>query len=463
MHQTTTILTELSNFMNRESLNISQLSRLAGLNSGTVSSMINGRKVMSVEQLDRLTASMGLAEGFFYEEYVRDYLMEASPNWRRIRPFLYRCAELGKLDCIQQTVNFLMDNLAYSSPLFEVAEDFFRSNKHDAAALLYEVIAESEQKQHSERLAVCQYRLFMIIQGNDQELNYRAAIQFEPFVERLDEVEQLDALRDLASTYRSLRRWDKVEKVILILEQKAKIFYFSEHHQRERALKRTNRPLFYYLAYSYLLKANLYELRGNYEQALRYIQLYMDLSWVKENDEETQHLKDLFQGWAQANSLLIRLFSGDASVLPDYALYLETRKDEIILSLLNIMEAANRYDINVDDILRRFEPEIKSATKQPTAIGVYSQPMILDRTSRLLNELASYYLHNKEYTKGFNYLIDCLEICSKINNKTCIIKCVGMFELFREHAPIEVNSAYKNLINEVYKNEKQMGVTPLVK
>ncbi|MNO65340.1 hypothetical protein D3C76_560940 [compost metagenome] len=162
MNQTTTILTELSDFMIRESLNISQLSKLAGLNSGTVSSMINGRKVMSVEQLDRLTALMGLAEGFLYEEYVRDYLTEASPNWRRIRPFLYRCAELGKLGCIQQTVDFLMDNLMYSSPLFEVAEDFYGSNKQDAAVLLYEVIAESEQKQHSERLAICQYRLFMI-------------------------------------------------------------------------------------------------------------------------------------------------------------------------------------------------------------------------------------------------------------------------------------------------------------
>ncbi|WP_068784835.1 DNA-binding protein [Paenibacillus phocaensis] len=463
MNQTTTILAEISDFMHRECLNISQLSRLAGLNSGTVSSMINGRKVMSVEQLDRLTALMGLAEGCLYEEYFKEYLSEASPNWRRIKPFLYRCAEVGKLSCIQQTVDFLMDNLMYSSPLFEVAEDFFRSNKREAAALLYEVIAESEQKQHSERLAVCQYRLFMIRQGTDQEQNYQAAIQFEPFVERLDEVEQLDALKDLASTYRSLRRWDKVEKTIKILEHKAKIYYFSEHQQRAETPKNTNKPLFYYLAYTYLLHANIYGLRGDYEQALRYIHFCADLSWVKEDDQETQHWKTLFLDWAQANTLMFRLFSGDIGVLPEYVDYVAPRKDEIILSLINIMEVANRYDINVDDIIQRFEEDIKSISIQPTAIGVYSQQMILDRTSRLLNEFASYYLHKREYEEGFKYLIDSLEICAKINNKTCIIKCVGLYELYRAYASPETILTYKNLINEVYEDEKKMDNIPLAK
>ncbi|MUG85924.1 transcriptional regulator [Paenibacillus timonensis] len=463
MNQPTTILTELSDFMHRESLNISQLSKLAGLNSGTVSSMINGRKVMSVEQLDRLTALMGLAEGFLYEEYVRDYLTEASPNWRRIRPFLYRCAELGKLGCIQQTVDFLMDNLMYSSPLFEVAEDFFGSSKPDAAALLYEVIAESEQKQHSERLAICQYRLFMIRQGTDQEQNYQAAIRFEPFVERLDEMEQLDALKDLANTYRALNHWNKVENIVERLEHKAKVFYFSERDLREAFSKKPNRPLFFYLAYSFLLRGNICDLQGDSEQALHYIQRYADLSWVKENDQETLHWKNLFEEWSYANFLLTRLSSGDASMLSEYVAYIEPKKDEIVLSLLNIMEAANRFEINVEDILQRFEGEIASVTRKSAALGVYTQQMITDSISRLLNELSSYYLHKDEYSEGFKYLLESLEISSNINNKACIIKCVGLFELYREHASIEINSAYKKLISEVYEDEKKMGVTPLVK
>ncbi|MGG6313466.1 tetratricopeptide repeat protein, partial [Paenibacillus macerans] len=429
MRQATTILTELKDFMRREGLNISQLSRLAELNSGTVSSIINGKKVMGVEQLDRLTASMGLAEGCFYEEYLKDYLTEASPNWRRIRPFLYRCGELEKLDCIRRTVVLLMENLMYASPLFEIAEDFFRSGKPAAAAILYESIAESEQKQHSERLAVCQYRLFMIRQGNDQELNYQAAIQFEPFVERLDEMEQLDALKDLANTYRALNRWNKVEKIVQKLEYKAKVFYSSEREWKGQSSKKTNRPLFFYLAYSYLLYGNIYELRGDYKQALRYIQLYADLSWVKEKDQETQHWKNLFQEWAEANSLLTKLSSGDLSVFSEFVANIESKKDDIILSLLNIMENANRFDINVDDILQRFEVEINSLTRQLIAMGMYTQQTISDCISRLLNELATYYLRKNQYTDGFKHLIESMKISSNTNNKVCIIKCVGLFEL----------------------------------
>lgn len=463
MSRTTTILAEIIDFMKRESLNISQLGKLAGLNSGTVSSIINGKKVMSVEQLDRLTATLGLTEGSFYEQYLQDYLTDTSPNWRRIRPFLYRCEKLDKLDCIQKTVNLLLDNLMYSTSLFEVAEDFFKSNKYAAAAILYESIAESEQKQHSERLAICQYRLFLIRQGTDQELNYQAAIQFEPYVERLDEMDQLDALKDLANAYRALRRWDKVEKVVEMLEHKARIYYFSKRQQRAEPSKKPNRPLFFYLAYPYLLRGSICDFRGDYEHALQYIRFYADLSWVKENDKETQHWKNLFQEWAEANTLLTRLSSGDISVLPDFVANIESKKDDIILSLLNIMEIANRFDINVDDIIRRFEVEINSLTKKPVAVGMYPQQIISDRISRLLIELASYYLHKSEFSDGFNYLIHSLELSTNTNNKACIIKCVGLFELFREHASSETNSTYKNLINEVYEDEKKMDGTPLVK
>lgn len=94
---------------------------------------------------------------------------------------------------------------------------------------------------------------------------------------------------------------------------------------------------------------------------------------------------------------------------------------------------------------------------------MYPQPIIIDRIARLLNELASYYLHKNEFSAGFDYLIHSLVISSTTNNKTCIIRNVGLFELFREHATSETNSTYKNLINEVYKDEKKTIETPLVK
>lgn len=56
-----------------------------------------------------------------------------------------------------------------------------------------------ERYKHSERLAVCQYRIFTIQVGDDQSRNVRAVAVFEAFVERLDEIEQLNVLKDLAN------------------------------------------------------------------------------------------------------------------------------------------------------------------------------------------------------------------------------------------------------------------------
>ncbi|GJM78113.1 hypothetical protein HMSSN139_06090 [Paenibacillus sp. HMSSN-139] len=70
---------------------------------------------------------------------------------------------------IHKAVQLLLDNLLYSPHLFEVAEDFYRIGKKEAAIILYENVALSERSQHSERLALCQYRLFMCKLGKDQE------------------------------------------------------------------------------------------------------------------------------------------------------------------------------------------------------------------------------------------------------------------------------------------------------
>ncbi|KAF6577589.1 transcriptional regulator, partial [Paenibacillus sp. EKM208P] len=76
-----------------------------------------------------------------------------------------------------------------------IAEELLAQGRHAAALLLYEGVAEAEKYQHSERLAVCQYRIFTIQIGDDQSRNHKAVILFEPYVERLDDLEQLDALK----------------------------------------------------------------------------------------------------------------------------------------------------------------------------------------------------------------------------------------------------------------------------
>ena len=74
-------------------------------------------------------------------------------------------------------------------------------------------MAESERFQHSERLALCQYRLFTLGLSDDQDANLQATVYFEPYVDRLDEMYQLDALKELVNLNLSLHRWDKVDAI----------------------------------------------------------------------------------------------------------------------------------------------------------------------------------------------------------------------------------------------------------
>lgn len=157
-------------------------------------------------------------------------------------------------------VGHIMDNPLYASRLFDIAEALFNQRRHAAALLLYENVAEVEKYQHSERLAICQYRIFTIQVGDDQGLNLKAATLFEPFVERLDEIDQLDALKDLANVYRSLRLWDRLDVIVRKMRDKAEIQYTLEHQQKKRnhgqLEKKLSRPLFVYITYADLLCAS---------------------------------------------------------------------------------------------------------------------------------------------------------------------------------------------------------------
>ncbi|WP_342416568.1 helix-turn-helix transcriptional regulator [Paenibacillus sp. FSL R10-2782] len=453
MSHTTTILAELIKYMTEHDLNISDLARKAKMNPGTVSSLINGNRKFSVYQLDRITEAMGHPVGYYYERYIPECLADASPNWRRMSPFLENCAKLNKLDCIHQVVNMLLDKLGYADPLFQLAEQLFQEKLYEAAAILYENVALSENKQHSERLAICQYRLFQSRQGDDQERSYEAAVQFETYVNRLDEIDQLDALKDLVNTYRTLRKWEKVDKFAIALRNLAEVQMKSERkHQNvdEDILKNQGSPpTFAYWAFSHLLQAEVCYVKKDYEQALKHNYAYSDLSWVKETDESSLRWKHQYETWAKANIYVNKLMSGEVSVIPDYIAYFSSKKEEILPGLDNIIDAANQYTINVDDILMQFEPEILSLLEEQESGGVYNQQFITERLTHFTKQLAVYYLHKNVFSKGFRFLLSCLEKSTAINNKSYILECVKLFESFRENASSETQAAYRNLISEV--------------
>ncbi|KAF6562520.1 transcriptional regulator, partial [Paenibacillus sp. EKM207P] len=330
--------------------------------------------------------------------------------------------------------------------------------RHEAALLLYEGVAEAERYQHSERLAICQYRIFKIQIGDDQSQNVRAASIFEAFVERLNEIDQLDAFKDLANVYRSLRKWDKVDEMARKMRRKAEIQYSMKHQQKKRehneSEKKLSRPMFVYISYADLLCAGVCESREDYEQALQFTYAYAELDWVKETDEDTQHWIKLFEGWAQANVTANKLLSGDINALYDYVEYIgapsDTAEQDKVTQLLNIMMAANRYQIDVNDILQRFETDINSLLQFPQSNDIYTKQVIPEQFARFGYELAYYYLHRGSYSDGFKHLMYSMVSYHTLNNETYFIKCMVLFERYRAYAVSETKAAYLEFIERVW-------------
>ncbi|ADM69365.1 hypothetical protein GMA19_01538 [Paenibacillus polymyxa E681] len=455
-----TIRAELDRYLQQEGLSLSQFGQIAGMNRGMVSAIVTGNKSMSIKQLDLITEAMSLPEGYFYDLFIENFIIDHPPNMRRIEPFLYRCAELGKLDAIRRVVRAIMDNLLYSPKLFEIAEGLLAQGRLEAALILYEGVAEAERYQHSERLAICQYRIFKIQISDDQSQNVGAAAVFEAFVERLDEIEQLDALKDLANVYRSLRKWDKVDEIAKKMRAKAEIQYSMKYQLNSRmyeeSSKKLSRPLFVYITYADLLCANVCEELGDYEGALHYTNAYSNLDWVRETDEDALHWMKLYLHWSKANILAYRLLSGDVSVLHEYLNYIDKSSDTIqedrVTQLLNIMTAANRYKLDVNDTLKRFETEIASLSQRPSSDDMYTQQVLPDYSALCGYELAYYYLNQGMYNDGFNHLFCSMVKAHILNNETYFINCIGLFMRFRVCATPEIKTEFSNLIEKVWLN-----------
>lgn len=119
MEITPTIRAEVQTYLIRKSLTMTEFGHMIDLNVGTVSGIVTGNRSISVHQLDRITMGMNLPPDYFYERYIEECIEEEPLNWRRISPFLYRCVELGRLDCLRRVVGMLLDNPVYLPSLLK--------------------------------------------------------------------------------------------------------------------------------------------------------------------------------------------------------------------------------------------------------------------------------------------------------------------------------------------------------
>ncbi|AIQ14187.1 hypothetical protein PDUR_21415 [Paenibacillus durus] len=450
MISSATIRCEMETYIREQGLTMQSFAEQAGVNRGTLSAIINRNppRKISVRELDLITKGMGLPEGELYSLYAEECFIQAVPHWRRLKPFLLRCAETGKLECIGKVLEMLLDNLSHIGEIFATAEQMYEQGYQDASKLLYRCVIESEKYNNSERLAISHYRMFQIAIGKDMEANLRAALQFEPYRSWLPVEYRLEALVELLRIYFSVHNWKQFEMLSDELIDLAHTVYrewkdetgFLSSSKGEPI--RLRKSLIRYFGQGYLCKGTALQKMGKYEEAGKAIALYADLSWIgPENAEEEQEVQQ-FRDWAQANLYTLDVLMGKQEILDEYADFLGNHPGEVLSGLATIIQSANIYNFSIDDIICKFTDEI-------SGFESYNDTVNLERRLRLAIQMSVYFFRHSKYEEGIESCLTALDLSFKTNNETVFAESASLLEAYREYAGPAQNSQYRMVMEQM--------------
>ncbi len=458
---TTTIRAELEDYIKNNGTTLQRFAESSGVNVGTLSGIINGNRLIAISQLDRVTKAMGLPEGHFYNLYAEECSTPNAPHWRRIRPFLLRCAELQQHDCIKQVLCRLLEDLKQVASIFETAEMMYEQGWKEAAVILYESVIESERFSHSERLAMSYYRIFQIYQ-KDRFIGFTAALQFLPYRYRLPEYLALDGLLMLIEVYAVRFNWVEVENYADELAQLSWTLYENKIWKQPEF--QSIRPLVFYYGKAYLYKSGAYELRGMYEESRKWIAKYADLSWFEGLDDEGRAEIKMLKIFAEANYMCVDVKAGNRSRIPEYVAFLNSHPDEIVEGLITLVESANRHEFYIDDVLLRFSTQIEQyrqvgrdswmASREADTVNSKEPPYVF-RYSLFFQNYAVYHFRRNADTEGINNLLDSMKMSIKLSNKSILANTMVLFELHRQSASKQQYQEYNKVCRKVWEHEEE--------
>ncbi|WP_025720462.1 helix-turn-helix domain-containing protein [Paenibacillus sp. 1-18] len=431
MEHTPTIRSKIETELKQRGYSFSSFSKISGINRGTFSAMLNSNppKPISVRQMDLITKALGYPEGWLYEMYIDECFYEGKGHWKRIKPFLLRCVELGRKDYIQRVLSRLTEDLSYVSTIFELAEELHKRGKEKESVPFYECVVENERYYHSERLSISQYRLFRIQLSSNAEENLKLTIQFSPFLYRLPEAYQLDALLQMANIYSSLHKWSQTifysEK---LLELATRIYEYriaqdNKNHDDFESYS-SERPLVVYYGQALLMQAFSLQKQELYHEAKKNVSRYADLSWFKGLDEVGQREVEKLKMYATANGYVLDLLMGDKSNLGKYILLLEENEKEILPGVLTLLEVANKHFFNIDYILKHFSDYIQKFTENEDAL-------YMDDYCNFNLQLSMYQFNFKNHTEGINTILKNLKLATLVNNSIVFAQSIILFEKYR--------------------------------
>lgn len=442
---------EIERQIKKHGYTLRKLSEITGINQGHLSAILNRNppRAITIRQLDALATAFGQAPGWLYDLYEEECFSEGKVSRPRLVPYLIRCAEIGRQDCIESIVPKLLENPKHVSILFSVAEQLFETGKRKEAVPFYQHVIDNEKDSHNDRFVLAHYRIFQSLQGTNAEEHWEAVIRFAPYRKRLPEQYQLDALLKLANACFMLQKWNQIETYADELRALAMAVYEDQLRKKQSNKEfeplKTERHLVVYYGQGFLAKGVALQMQGRYEEAKTYVQGYADLGWFQLLDETGRREVEKFRIWAKANLYTLDLLTGNIDVLPEYVDFLMKYPAEIPAGLLTIMESASKYDITIDHILERFSEEI-DRFKQ------YQDPINIGRHYHF-RYCKTYEFKRGRIAKALEETLLCLSLADKMNHYQAFKRCTELFWEHRHQASKQQLSVFEEILKGGSTNE----------
>jgi hypothetical protein len=388
---------------------------------------------------------MGYDEGTLYELFVDECFHQAAPHWRRLRPFLMRCASLGKTECIRRVVGQLLDDLAHIPGIYDTAGLMYEEGYLAEASILYECVAESEKYCHSERLAMSQYRIFLIA-CRLQDRATDAAIRFIPYRFRLPEDCVMDGLLNLAEQFAAAGRWDDAYRYAVELEELALAMSpfcdgSTERRMRSDTTGEERIPAVYY-ARSQLLKGSVLVELGELEGARRCMAVCRDMSEVKNSSGGANPAVRMLKTIAEGKLLELDLLEGCRGTLSPYVEFLRHHPQEAEEGVCNILRAAVEHHYNVDEELFEFSQLIHGGWMTESR-GIFPETGRMRKRARLYYYYALYLIAGKKYKEGFEFLLHSVRCARECGMQDIMLQCMFLYEEHRDKAG-SMQTQFKN-------------------
>ncbi|MDO3409863.1 DNA-binding protein [Saccharibacillus sp. CPCC 101409] len=408
-----TLRSEIEKSILESSLNFAEFSRLSGLNRGIFSAVLNANppKPISLNQLETIGKALGQAPDWMFDYYVEECFYHGKPNRRRVEPFLIRCADLKRIDLIEQVFSRLLEDLKYLDMIFEIGETLYLSDRKFEAIPFYECVVHNERYHQSERMAVSHYRLFCASISEEHEVNLRAIIRFEPYCENLPIHLRLAALMNLVDLYIALDKWNEVERNAQNLITLSNTLYRMNRKNKELSL--LEKPLVVYYGYGFLAMENVMISYGEYEKAKIYLAGYEDLSWFQGMDDKAKAQVVRFSIFAEQNRNYLDLRLGDQMAVEKCMNFLELYPEDGLTALLTLLEIANTNDYNINEAI---ELLLKKIEQEPDP-NYYQSKLIKSRYQLdIYYQKSIYYRRNKQYKKALKAILKATELADEINS-----------------------------------------------